>query len=330
MGLLSIFSRTAPKAAETVAESAHVFALSNARFERVSHLNLVSILDDATNNPTAVHLGFDKLQAVAKSFDDFVSRFRDSELGVHVRSRRHEAHQVFDEAVIPSLQDAGVRVIDAKNYVNSTMGASYDLKMRSRFSLGKDAIDLNDKEGMKMFLSSEAGRDLSTALKALEHKEPSEILSADNWRATIANHVVDNKQFHALLENTAPIDGALAPMNSFKMTIPLRNGVRGFVNSRYDAHARFEETAHFFQYANEQSLTTYGKTLETSILQQDPKVIAGLTKKWETPGAVRRLVRENDIAGVYKEFDIPTPGIFNFYYDRRAVVKFFATRNALD
>jgi len=96
--------------------------LSNASFGGLRNNGYATVAFQGDENQFVI-AGFtpEKLEDLEQAFNIFVARFRDACDGINTRRSLKEAHEVFEEKVIPALEQAGVKVTDCKNYVHATL-----------------------------------------------------------------------------------------------------------------------------------------------------------------------------------------------------------------
>ena len=99
-----------------------ISGLSNARYAGLRETGKArSIIGDANHAITISGFKREIFEILERSFDEFAELFTDACSGIHVRRRLFEAHQIYETRVLPVLEDAGVSIIDAGNYCNSSL-----------------------------------------------------------------------------------------------------------------------------------------------------------------------------------------------------------------
>ena len=316
-------------------------ALSFGKFNRLLTEERVVL---ATNNlPFAGHI-VSELQVSKQTFQKlhstycrFLSLFKQANLAAKSERRAAfaQANQVFDEVLVPELQEVGIFVDRSQIKTTSAFYHLQDLKLNSHFEWMGTTVDLNTAAGLRSLLNSDKEVPITSFAKGiLAWPQLAPLLTAPpTQQLTIEQRcmvflsaaLVRNYQCIAICD-PAIID-SLYKGQSVTVPLQLRLFLPGStvpLSGRARALIYFEEVAHLFQFLNEGALTVTGDAIARELAEGN-MYLRSCAEALGFRGD-KLIVLENDLVGVLHELGIKPPASFlnrPYEYQRRTISDLF-------
>jgi hypothetical protein len=286
-------------------------------------------------------------QKLHSSYCRFLSLFKQANLAAKPERRAAfaRANQVFDDVLVPELQEAGIFVDRSPIKTTSAFYHLQDLPLNSDFEWMGATVDLNTAAGIRSLsgsndssITNTEGRSrmevliTSFAQSMLALPQMASLLTApptqqltieQRCMVFISAALAQNLQYIC----NQQIIASLYQGQSVKVPVQLRLFLPAgtvSLSGRARALIYFEEVAHLFQFLNEGPLTVTGDALARELAEGN-MYLRACAQALGFRGD-KLIVLENDLVGVLYELGIKPPASFlnrPYEYQRRTISDLF-------